>query len=64
VHEVDADHHLELFTGNVVSRTEGGRRHVDLAGIGVGVVRNSGTVLAGNRWFHLHEKSSERKKRK
>src|SRR5262249_151814 len=37
MHEGDAGHHLEQFTGNMVSGTDAGRRHVDVGGIGFGI---------------------------
>jgi hypothetical protein len=37
VHEVDASHHFEEFTENVISGTDAARRHVDLAGIDFGI---------------------------
>src|SRR5262249_24966048 len=53
---VDAGHHLEQFTGNMVSGTDAGRRHVDLAGIGLGVGNELGNRLDRHRWIRLHNK--------
>src|SRR5262245_56119459 len=56
VHEVDAGHHLEQFTGNMVSGTNAGRRHVDPAGIGLGIGDELGNRLDRHRGMHLYGK--------
>src|SRR5215831_18727235 len=56
VHEVDSGHHLEQFTGNMVSGTDAGRRLVDLARIGLGVGNELGNRLDRHRWIRLHDK--------
>src|SRR5262245_65247242 len=40
----------------MVSGTDAGRRHVDLAGIGLGVGNELGNRLDRHRWIHLHDK--------
>src|SRR5262249_28957052 len=56
MHQVDAGHHLEQFTGNMVSGTDAGRRHLDLAGIGFGMGDELGNRLDRHGWIHLHDK--------
>src|SRR5215813_1189013 len=56
VHEVDAGHHLEQFTGNMVSGTNAGRRHVDPAGIGLGIDDELGNRRDRHRGMHLYGK--------
>src|SRR6266478_8750680 len=56
VHEVDAGHHLEQFTENMVSGTDAARRHVDLAGIGSDVGNELGNRLDRHRGVHLYGK--------
>src|SRR5262249_116815 len=51
-----AGHHLEQFTGNMVSGTDTGRRHLDLAGIGFGMGDELGNRLDRHGWIHLHDK--------
>src|SRR2546423_1627990 len=53
MHEGDAGHHLEQFTGNMVSGTDAGRRHVNLGGIGLGIGDESGNRLDRYRGIHL-----------
>jgi hypothetical protein len=47
---------LEQFTGNMISGTDAGRRHVNLAGIGLGVGDELGSRLDRDGWIHLHDK--------
>src|SRR5262245_2324449 len=56
MHEGDAGHHLEQFTGNMVSGTDAGCRHVDLAGIGFGICDELGDRLDRYRGIHLYQK--------
>src|SRR5258707_15312808 len=56
MHEGDAGHHLEQFTGNMVSGTDAGRRHVNLGGIGFGIGDEFWDRLDRYRGIHLHDK--------
>src|SRR6516225_11821392 len=56
VHEVDAGHHFEQFTENMVSGTDAARRHVDLAGIDFGIGDEFGDRLDWHRGIHLYDK--------
>ena len=51
VHHVDAGHHLEQLAGHVREPADAGRRHVDLARIGLGVGDELGNRLGRNRWI-------------
>ena len=55
VTHVDAGHHLEQLAGDVVRRPVASRRHVELAGIGLGIGDELGNGLGRNRWIHLHD---------
>jgi hypothetical protein len=52
---VDAGHQLEQFAGYVAGGTDAGRRHVDLAGIGLRIGDEVGNGLGRNRWVHHHD---------
>src|SRR6516164_3469336 len=56
MHEGDAGHHLEQFTGNMVSGTDAGRRHVDVGGMGFGIGDEFGDRLDRYRGIYLYEK--------
>jgi hypothetical protein len=58
VHEVDAGHHFEQFTENVVSGTDAARRHVDLAGTDFGIADELGDRLDRHRGVHLYGRVS------
>src|SRR5262245_64098062 len=50
----DAGHHLKQLAGYVGGGTDARRRHVDLAGIGLGIGDEVGNGLGRNRWVHHH----------
>src|SRR5215475_6100708 len=54
--EVNSGHHLEQFTGNMISRTDAGRPHVDVGGIDFGIGDEFGDRLDRYRGIHLQEK--------
>ena len=54
VDHVDAGQHLEQFAGHVDRRAVAGRRHVELAGIGLGVGDQFGDRLDRQRRVHHH----------
>ena len=56
VHHVDAGHHLEQLAGHMGPGPVAGRRHVDLARIGLGIGDELGNRLGRNRWIHHHDK--------
>ena len=51
----DAGHHLEQLAGDMGRGPVAGRRHVDLARIGLGVGDELGNGLGRNRWIHHHD---------
>src|SRR5262249_35939902 len=53
MHEGDAGHHVEQFTGNMVSGTDAGRRHVDVGGIGFGIGDEFGDRLDRYQGIYL-----------
>ena len=55
VDHVDAGHHLEQFAGDMGRRSVAGRRHVDLARIGLGIGDELGNGLGRNRWIDHHD---------
>jgi len=55
MNHVDAGHHLEQFAGHVGRRAVAGGRHVEFAGVGLGVGDEFGNGLGRNRWIHLHD---------
>ncbi len=57
---VDARHHLEQFTDDVLRRAVAGRRHVDSARIGLGIGDELRDCLGRNRWMHHHHISYPR----
>ena len=60
VDHVDAGHHLEQFTDDVLRRAVAGRRHVDSARIGLGIGDELRDCLGRNRWMHHHDISYPR----
>ena len=55
MHHVDAGHHLEQLAGHMRRAPVAGRRHVDLARVGLGVGDELGNGLGRNRRIHLHD---------
>ena len=51
VHHVDAGHHLEQLAGDMDAAAVAGRRHVDLARIGLGIGDELGNGLGWNDGF-------------
>ena len=51
VNHVDAGHHLEQLAGHMGRGPDAGRRHVDLARIGLGIGDELGNRLGRNRWI-------------
>jgi hypothetical protein len=52
---VDPGHHLEQLARDMAGGAVAARAHVDLAGIGLGVVDELGGRSGRNRWMDLHE---------
>ena len=55
VDHVDAGHHLEQLAGHMGRGPVAGRRHVELARIGLGIGDELGNRLGRNRWIHHHD---------
>ena len=55
VDHVDAGHHLEQLAGHMGRGPVAGRRHVDLARIGLGIGDELGNRLGRNRWIDHHD---------
>jgi hypothetical protein len=55
VDHIHPGHHLEQLAGNVMRRPVAGRRHVDLAGISLGVGDELREGLGRDRWINLHD---------
>ena len=54
MNHVDAGHDLEQLAGDVLRGPVAGRRHVDLARIGLGVGDELRNRFYWNRWIHQH----------
>jgi hypothetical protein len=63
VSHVDAGHHLEQLARYVVRASGAGRRHVDLARIGLGVGNELGNRIGRNRWMNHHNAGSSHEAR-
>jgi hypothetical protein len=48
VRHADARHHIEQLAADMAGRADAAGAHMDLAGIGLGIVDELGTVLAGS----------------
>ena len=55
MNHVDAGHHLEQLAGHMGAGAGAGRRHVDLARIGLGVGDELRDRLGRNRWIDHHD---------
>ncbi len=54
MNHVDTGHDLKQLAGDMLRGSVAGRRHVDLARIGLGVGNELGNGLGWNRWIHQH----------
>ena len=63
VDEIDAGHHLEQFAGDMQRRADAAGRHVDLAGIGLGIGDEFRDRLRRHVRIHLHHQRNERNAR-
>src|SRR5258708_5915914 len=54
VHHVDAGHYFEQLAGHMRPGAVAGRRHIELAGIRLGIGDEFGDRLRRKRWMHLH----------
>ena len=55
VDHVDAGHHLEQLARQMARGPVAGRRHVDLARIGLGIGDELGNRLGRERWIDRHD---------
>jgi len=55
VDHIDAGHHFEQLARNVGATADAGRRHVEFAGIGLGIGDELGNRLGRNRQVHHHD---------